>query len=40
MAGIARIPRAEMGGVPLHMVQRGKNRLPCLPLDDDRHRDR
>ena len=33
---MARPPRVELPGVPLHVVQRGNNRLPCFLDDDDR----
>ena len=30
---MARLPRLDLPGIPLHVVQRGNNRLPCF-LDD------
>ncbi len=35
---MARRPRLDLPGVPLHVVQRGNNRLPCFLDDDDRQR--
>jgi putative transposase len=31
----ARRPRIHLDGVPLHIVQRGLNREPCLFAEDD-----
>ena len=33
---MARRPRFELPGVPLHVVQRGNNRQACFFSDDDR----
>ncbi len=35
---MARLPRFDIPGVPLHIVQRGNNRLPCFLGDHDRRR--
>ena len=32
---MARRPRLELPGLPLHVIQRGNNRLPCFFHDDD-----
>jgi putative transposase len=34
---MARGPRLEVPGVPLHIVQRGNNRAACFPGDAERH---
>ncbi|HZS65472.1 MAG TPA: transposase, partial [Burkholderiales bacterium] len=33
---MARRPRLELAGVPLHVIQRGNNRAPCFLADGDR----
>jgi putative transposase len=35
---MARLPRLDLPGIPQHVVQRGNNRLPCVPDDGDRAR--
>lgn len=35
---MARLPRADLAGIPKHVVQRGNNRLPCFLDDGDRQR--
>ena len=35
---MARLPRFELAGIPLHVVQRGNNRLPRFLDDEDRQR--
>ncbi len=35
---MARLPRFDIPGVPLHIVQRGNNRLPCFLGNHDRRR--
>ena len=37
-AGMARLPRPDLAGIPQHVVQRGNNRLPCFLDDEDRQR--
>jgi putative transposase len=34
---MARLPRLELAGVPLHVIQRGNNRAACFVSDGDRH---
>jgi len=34
---MARRPRLELAGVPLHVIQRGNNRARCFLADGDRH---
>ena len=34
---MARHPRLELAGVPLHVIQRGNNRAACFVSDGDRH---
>jgi putative transposase len=34
---MARLPRLELAGVPLHVIQRGNNRASCFVSDGDRH---
>jgi len=34
---VARQPRLELPGVPLHVIQRGNNRNACFHADGDRH---
>jgi putative transposase len=36
MLRMARRPRLELPGVPLHVIQRGNNRTPCFLADGDR----
>lgn len=38
LAGMARLPRVTLPGIPQHVVQRGNNRLPCFLDDGDRLR--
>ena len=38
LLGMARLPRIELAGIPLHVVQRRNNRLPCFLDDEDRQR--
>lgn len=35
---MARLPRFDLPDTPLHIVQRGNNRLPCFLDDSDRSR--
>jgi len=30
LPGMARLPRLDLPGIPLHVVQRGNDRLPCF----------
>jgi putative transposase len=34
---VARHPRLNLPGVPVHVIQRGNNRAACFFADDDRH---
>src|SRR5438045_7022382 len=34
---MARRPRLELAGVPLHVIQRGNNRVACFLSDGDRY---
>src|SRR4051812_34741706 len=34
---MARRPRVEVAGVPLHVIQRGNNRVACFHSDGDRY---
>jgi putative transposase len=38
LSRMARPPRVDLAGIAQHVVQRGNNRLPCFPDDEDRQR--